>query len=71
MKKNYKNIAKGKGKLIAAIVVVVALILGGLYYFSPETVEVQQAEKADIKSIVSETGHIAGDDEVTVYSPVT
>ena len=71
MKKNNKNIAKGKGKLMAAIVVVVALILGGLYYFSPETVEVQQAEKADIKSIVSETGHIAGDDEVTVYSPVT
>lgn len=71
MKEKIKGFSKYKGKIIVALVVVLALVAGGLYYLSPESVEVQKAAKSDIQSIVSETGHIAGDDEIIIYSPVS
>ncbi len=71
MKGKMKGLSKYKGKIMASLIIIAALIGGGFYYMSPEAVDVQQASKADIKAIVSETGHIAGDNEVIVYSPVS
>ncbi|MBO6214697.1 MAG: hypothetical protein J6N76_04080, partial [Lachnospiraceae bacterium] len=58
-------------KGVIAGVVAVAAVAGGLvYYFYPESVAVESAQKSDITMSISENGNVSADDAVTQYAPV-